>query len=354
MSNLEYFIENFYEDKNNSTKLKDILIEKSNKINESKTNYSKIKRVILIGEMKFKSLRLVSPKLDYADPTKLKYIISEDSIEVFDDEYKFKVNKTDSKDTVIFIRSGYKNNYIKFLLDKFIEFGFLVINDPTYVNISNDKFLSATLLDTYNIPQPKYVLIDSNDIHKGDDKELNKKLKTLYDKITDDTKFVCKILNGHGGKGVFLCTKSNITSVLQCFFAINNECKILVQEFLNIKEGDIRVHVITLNNKQTIINSSLRKKSENNFRTNLSLGNSQIKNYELTKEQKELALKTAKSSGLIWCGVDILPLENNKNVVIEYNGAPGPPSELTQDKDSLEKENEEFYTNLLETINNMI
>ena len=37
--------------------------------------------------------------------------------------------------------------------------GFLVINDPTYVNISNNKYLLGMLLKKYDIPQPKFILV---------------------------------------------------------------------------------------------------------------------------------------------------------------------------------------------------
>lgn len=350
------FINSFYADKNNNEKLKKSLI----KITEDKVKTNNISTVVLIGEMKYKSLRLVSKKLKYADPTKLEYKVYTDDnnnvikIHIDDSEYKFNLEIQDIKDHIVIIRSGYKNPYIANLAKIMIEMGFKVFNNPEFVNISNDKFLSAQLLDRYNIPQPKYVIISSSDIKKGDDSSLEKKLSKIYTKIDDNSKFVCKLLNGHGGSGVFCCTKSNIMSVLQCFFAIDEDCRILVQEFLKIKEGDIRVHVITIGNKQKILDSSMRKKNSSDFRTNISLGNEQIPDLELTKEQKDLALKTAKASGLLWCGVDILPLENGSNVVIEYNGAPGPPSELTTDSETLEKTNEEFFSKLLETIDSLL
>ena len=346
------FIDSFYNNPEDRDKLKKSL----KSIHEDKAKTSKLSTVVLIGEMKYKSLRLVSKKLKYADPTKLEYKTFTDDknnvikINIDDSEYKFSLNNEDTKDHIIIIRSGYKNPYIANLAKIMIEMGFKVFNNPEFVNISNDKFLSAQLLDRNNIPQPKYVLIESSDIKRGDDSKLEKKLSKIYKKIDDNTKFVCKLLNGHGGSGVFLCSKSNIMSVLQCFFAIDKDCKILVQEFLQIKDGDIRVHVITINDKQVILDSSMRKKSSSDFRTNISLGNSQIPDIELSTQQKELALKTAKASGLLWCGVDILPLEDGSNVVIEYNGAPGPPSELTTDPETLEKSNEDFFSKLLETI----
>ena len=349
---LERFIENFYENKEDVNKLKSVLISQINESNE-KSFTKHVDHVVLIGEMRFKSLRKVAKILDYADPTKLTYELKNGKIYVDDGEYKFVLEEHDKYNTIVIVRSGYSCPNVQFLISQIIEMGFTVMNDPTYVSISSNKYLLGMLLQKNNIPQPKFVLTSLKDINKGDDKKLEEKLKSLYkDKLTDDTKFVCKILNGHGGKGVFICTKSNITSILQTFFAIDEECQILVQEYCEIEGGDIRVNVITLNGKQQILSTVMRNKSGEDFRTNLSLGNTITPNIKITPEQRKLALDVAKASGLIWCGVDLMPLKNGKTYVVEYNGAPGTMSEnLSQEE--LEKANEMFYTTLLETINKL-
>ena len=84
---LEKFIESFYENKEDVAKLKSIY--KNQRINEDAKIVKKIDRVVLIGEMRFKSLRKVCNKLDYADPTKLTYEIKDGQIKVDDGEYKF-------------------------------------------------------------------------------------------------------------------------------------------------------------------------------------------------------------------------------------------------------------------------
>lgn len=349
---LETFIESFYENKEDVERLKATLLKQINEDNRTANNTA-ITRVVLIGDMRYKSLRKAAGKLDYADPEKLWYEIKEDKIKVDDGEYRFTLNESDKKNTIIIVRSGYKNPHIHFLLSEMIRMGFLVINDPTYVNVSNNKYLLGMLLKKHDIPQPKFILVSGADIHKGDDKPLQEKLKKLYRNLDDNTKFVCKILGGHGGKGVFICTHSNITSVLQAFFAIDEECMILVQEFCEIEGGDIRVNVITLNGKQEIFSVAMRNKSSDDFRTNLCLGNKITEDYKITPEQKKLALDVAKASGLVWCGVDLMPLKNGKTIVVEYNGAPGPMTDYSADPETLCQMNEEFYAKFLETINKM-
>ena len=62
---------------------------------------------------------------------------------------------------------------------------------------------------------------------------------------------------------------------------------------------------------------------------------------------------TAKASGLVWCGVDLMPLKNGKTYVVEYNGSPGPMTDLNMNPEDVEKANEVFYSKFLETINKM-
>ena len=136
-------------------------------------------------------------------------------------------------------------------------------------------------------------------------------------------------------------------------YECQDECQILVQEFCEIEGGDIRVNVITLNGKQEIFSVAMRNKSSDDFRTNLSLGNTLKEDIKLTPEQKKIALDTAKASGLIWCGVDLMPIKNGKTYVVEYNGSPGPMTDLNMNPEDVEKANEVFYGKFLETINKM-
>lgn len=316
----------------------------------------KIERVILIGELFSKSIQSFKNegyKIEYADPTKLEYKIEPKSgnIHINSEGKNIVLSSKDSSNTVILMRSGYSDRNICFLLNQIENLGITVLNSADPVIVSSDKFSTAELLSQNGIPQPKYVLVKHEDCNKEDHDSLVKKLKTLYNKVDDDTKFVCKILNGHGGKGVFLCRFSNIVSILQCIFALDKERKILVQDFHKVKDGDIRVNVVTINGKQEIFDISMREKHSSDFRTNLSLGNTINNDVKLTKEQEEICLKAAKASGLIWAGVDLFPTKEGKNLVIEINGAPGPMSNI--DDEENEKINHDFYTKLFETINKL-
>ena len=176
---------------------------------------------------------------------------------------------------------------------------------------------------------------------KGEDSKEVKKIEKY--------EYVVKILDGHGGTGVFMLNGKNILPVLQAIFAIDEDRELLLQRKEEADGGDIRVHVVTLNNEQKIIAAMKRVKISGDFRSNVSLGATAEK-VELTKEQEEIALKVAKISGMPWCAVDIMPLvkDSNKeigdNVVLEYNSSPG-----TEGISEVLKQN--FVTLLLDAIN---
>lgn len=317
---------------------------------------SKIKRFILIGEKYYKSIQLLSKKgirTDYADPEKLEYIIEDDVIKVDDKEYSFEVTKKDAGSTVVFIKSGYSKPELSYLYDQFDKFGILVINNPNRVAETSNKWITYEMLEKNDIPQPVSVLVNSNDVSKKDHDGLYKKLKNIYNRPNDDDKYVCKLLKGHGGRGVFVCRHKNILSILQCVFAVKDNTEVMIQKFLDLKDGDIRANVLTVNKKQKLINAVKRTKgNDKDFRTNLSLGG-HAEEIELTKEQQKMAFKVAKLSGLTWAGVDIIEDTDDNMYVIEINGAPGTPFDVENRDDLLEK-NTAFYADFVDLIDEMI
>lgn len=331
--------------------LKSIICENIDNSVIKRTKLKAVKNLVFIGEIKSESIELLKQdgvKTYYACPSKLEFEIKENKV-IINGEQKITLSPDDAEDTIVLMRSGYSDPII-YLLTEISKMDILVINDVDSVKVSGNKFNTAEMLDKYKIAQPKYCLITSKDCSKDNTKGLDDKIKTIYDKVTDDSKFVCKILGGHGGKGVFLCTKSNIVSILQCAFKLKEDTKVLIQEFIPIKDGDIRVNVLSLNGKQKIFNVTMRKKESADFRTNLSLGNTLSNDIQLTKEQEQLALNAAKGSGLVWAGVDLLPSEK-KTVVLEINGSPGPMSDINSE-DAVQV-NYKFYKNLIETINSL-
>lgn len=323
---------------------------------QQKEHPKKLKRFILIADKYYKSIKALSVngiKTDYVDPATTEYIIENDVIKVNDGEHNFEVSKKDAENTVVFVKSGYSKPELAFLYKELHDLGILIINDPNAVANTSNKWITYQLLNKDNIKQPKSVLVTSSDISKKDHTLFEEKLKSIYRNPQDDDKYVCKILKGHGGHGVFVCRNKNILSIIQCIFAINKDEHVLIQEFINIKEGDIRANVLTINGKQKLINAVKRTKGEKrDFRTNLSLGG-HADEIELSTEQKKLAFAAANTSGLTWAGVDIIEDVDNNNYVVEINGAPGTPFDV-EDQEELLQKNTEFYNKITNMIDEML
>ena len=250
---------------------------------------------------------------------------SDEDLEFTDD-----INNTN---TLVFSRLGVQGeenceHIVSMLQDR----GFIVLNPVRYSALASNKYDTAVLLQKAEIPQPRFCLMNKEICY--DEKLYKENMKTVYDEWSDDSdkneelKFVVKILDGHGGTGVFMCDGKKIYAILQTLFAVNAELQLIIQRKEEADGGDIRVHVLTLRNKQVILGAMKRVKIGGDFRSNVSLG-AEAEPVKLTPEQEQIALKTAKVSKLAWCAVDIMPLvkRSNKelgdNVVLEINASPG-------------------------------
>lgn len=264
----------------------------------------------------------------------LNYKATDEKIEWHDEKNRYKVTEQSNIDTIVITRLGIQESEeCMELVKELQDWGFFVINPVQSAKMASNKYTSAVLLERYNIPQPKFCLVTKSDLNKGLE-SLNKKLKAIYkdvgkDEDADkDKEYVVKLLDGHGGTGVFMTNGGGILAILQAMFAVDPELELLVQKKEEADGGDIRVHVLTMRTEQKILASMKRQKIGGDFRSNVSLGATAIP-VQLTPEQEEIALKVAKISGMPWCAVDIMPLiedsnpELGNNAVLEYNSSPG-------------------------------
>ena len=258
----------------------------------------------------------------------------EATITINDDNDEFVINKESNLDTLVFSRLGVLGednceHVVKLLQDR----GFLVLNPVRPSEIACDKYETACLLESADVPQPRFCLMTKKILYDEDSfKEQITRVYENYDfKDPDKNKeldVVVKILDGHGGTGVFTVDMKKCIAILQAIFAIDPERKLIIQKKEEADGGDIRVHVMTLRNKQVILGAMKRVKIGGDFRSNVSLG-AEAEPVKLTPEQEQIALKVATISRLPWCAVDIMPLvkgsnkELGDNVVLEYNASPG-------------------------------
>lgn len=236
-------------------------------------------------------------------------------------------------DTLVFSRLGVQGrdnceHVVSLLQDR----GFLVLNPVRYSELASNKYDTAVLLRKGEIPQPRFCSMTKSILY--DEEQYLESMREVYPEWSkdpdknEDFKLVCKILDGHGGTGVFMTDGKKLNAILQTIFAVDPERQLIIQRKEEGDGGDIRVHVLTLRDEQKILACMKRQQLGGDFRSNVSLGAEAIK-VELTEEQEQIALRAAKISRLPWCAVDIMPLKkgSNKevgdNVVLELNASPG-------------------------------
>lgn len=297
-------------------------------------NNKTLKNIIdAIDEMKKAKCEIV-PELHIFVAVDVDSKEDESEITIKDEKEKLLITEQNNTDTLVIARLGVQEEYdcehiVKLLQDR----GFLVLNPVQYSAIACNKYETAVLLQKGNIPQPNFtlmtkeILYDEELFHNAM-KEVFKDWDTKDKDKNEDKEMVIKILDGHGGTGVFLSNGKKFYAVLQTIFAINAETQLIIQRKEEADGGDIRVHVLTLNERQVILAAMKRVKLGGDFRSNVSLGATAEK-VKLTPEQEQIALKTAKLSKMPWCAVDIMPLvkgsnpELGDNVVLEINASPG-------------------------------
>lgn len=258
---------------------------------------------------------------------------TEDKIEITDGEGSFTITEESNLDTLIFSRLGVQGednceHVVELLQDR----GFLVLNPTKYAAVACNKYETACLLKKGGIPQPNFCLmtkeiLEDDKLYLEALKDVDKKFSGDSDK-DEDLKVVVKILDGHGGTGVFMSDGKRLKAILQAIFAIDSERQLIIQRKEEGDGGDIRVHVLTLRDGQVILGAMKRVQLTGDFRSNKSLG-AETEKVKLTPEQEQIALKTAELSRMPWCAVDIMPLvkgsnkELGDNVVLEINASPG-------------------------------
>lgn len=170
---------------------------------------------------------------------------------------------------------------------------------------SRDKLRSLQLLAKAGIGMPKTVFAN---VPKDIDNVINQ---------VGGVPVVIKLLEGTQGIGVILAdTHKSAKSVIESFLAL--DANILVQEFIKEAGGaDVRAFIVD----GKIVGSMKRQGAPGEFRSNLHRGGKATV-VELTKEERETALRSVKKLGLGIAGVDMLQSARGP-LVMEVNSSPG-------------------------------
>ena len=170
---------------------------------------------------------------------------------------------------------------------------------------SRDKLRSLQLLAQAGIGMPKTAFAS-----------IPKNIDNVIEQV-GGVPVVIKLLEGTQGIGVILAeTQRSAKSVIESFLAVN--ANILVQEFIKEAQGaDIRAFVVD----GRVVGAMKRQGLPGEFRSNLHRGG-KASLLELTKDERETAIKSAKKLGLAVAGVDMLQSSRGP-LVMEVNSSPG-------------------------------
>lgn len=281
-----------------------------------------------------KKTSAITPKVHVFIAENMTFDTDDDNIlSITDGDNTLDFEDLNNTNTLVFSRLGVQGeDNCEHVVGMLQDRGFLVLNPVRYSELASNKYDTAVLLQKAEIPQPNFCLMTKDILY--DEKLFMENMKQVYPKWNKDSDkneefdLVVKILDGHGGTGVFTCDGKKLIAILQAIFAIDEERQLIIQKKEEADGGDIRVHVLTLRDRQLILAAMKRVKIGGDFRSNVSLG-AEAEPVKLTPEQEQIALKAAKISHLPWCAVDIMPLvkgsnpEIGDNVVLELNASPG-------------------------------
>ena len=170
---------------------------------------------------------------------------------------------------------------------------------------SRDKLRSMQILARAGVGLPKTVFTN-----------YSKDVEHVVDSV-GGAPLVIKLLEGTQGLGVVLAETPNAAkSIIEAFNGL--KARVIAQEFIAEAGGaDIRAFVVEGN----IVGAMKRQGKKGEFRSNLHRGGS-ASLIELSEEERNTALKSARVLGLGIAGVDMLQAKSGP-LVIEVNSSPG-------------------------------
>jgi RimK family alpha-L-glutamate ligase len=208
---------------------------------------------------------------------------------------------------ILFVRSipGGSLEQIIFRVDalhRLESTGVRLVNSPSVIERTVDKYYTSALLEAAGLPTPRTVVTERLD-----------DAMAAFHELGGDV--VIKPLFGSEGRGMVRASDPDIA--YRVFRALELGRYIYyLQEFASHGCQDIRAFVVG----GKVVAAMLRRGET--WKTNLAQGaaGSPI---ILDSLAQELAVRAARALGAVYAGVDILPLESGGYSVIEVNGIPG-------------------------------
>lgn len=180
------------------------------------------------------------------------------------------------------------------LAQKLENLGFKVFNSSKAIEICDSKAKTQIYLEKNNIPTPKTFILPLVFFYniKYYVNYVDTLVKTLGLPI------IAKEWYGSWGEQVYLLKSQE--EILELIERKKGK-ELLFQEYVEeCKGNDIRINIV-----DGKVVAAMKRCNSKDFRANISNGGT-MEQYNPSKEESSLALKTAKSVGCDFCGVDIL------------------------------------------------
>jgi len=187
------------------------------------------------------------------------------------------------------------------LLHRLHRLGMYILNHPSAIERSVDKYYALSLLEERGLPVPRTVVAESADA-----------ALSAFMALGGDV--VVKPI--FGSRGIGSTRVSDIDVAERIFRALDFNHQVLyIQEF--IPHGDYDLRLLVLGGRVL----AAMKRVATSWKTNISFGAKPV-SYDPPREIRKLAVNAAETLGCELAGVDILQTEKGP-LVIEVNSQPG-------------------------------
>lgn len=181
------------------------------------------------------------------------------------------------------------------------------INNYAAFELTEDKFRTAHLLKTHQIPTADHIVCNKNNIE-----QVKEHLRFWQGKA------ICKPVNGWGGNGIIKLESERDLDLLLPYITMQNAPQFYIERVIENDYTDYRIDIVD----GKYVACYGRKAAKGSWKTNITSGGCVMKR-EPTQEVIDLALKAANITGLEVAGVDIIyDIEHQEYVVLEVNGIP--------------------------------
>jgi len=187
------------------------------------------------------------------------------------------------------------------LLHRLARRGTYVLNPPSAIEKSVDKYYALTLMEEAGLPVPRTVIAEDAEAALRGFRELGGDV-------------VIKPIFGSRGVGSTRVSDADVAERVFQALEFNHQVA-YIQEFVPHGNCDFRIFVL---GGRAL--ASMRRAAEN-WKTNVSRG-AKPEPYEPSKEVEELSIKASETVGCEVAGVDVMETEKG-SLLIELNSQPG-------------------------------